>query len=574
MAEHPYGWLSLLPPLAAIVLAIVTRQVIASLLAGVFIGALITCGGNVWPAVADTLEIQLWKTLISEDKLRVFTFTLLMGAAVGVMNRAAGMKGLVLTISRWAKTRRRGQLVTWFLGLLIFFDDYANTMLLGNTMRSLYDRLKISREKLAYVVDSTAAPVAGLALLSTWVAIEIEFIRDGLNNLSTPSTLSAFDLFITSIPYRFYVILALLFVPLTAILGRDFGPMLKAERRRLGEASTGESNGMSEDSIPQDASQPHATTPARWLNAVVPILVILGVTIGLIYTTGLNNYYAEHETTATAKLRDIFGKADALLALQYGALCGLVAIALLARWQRLLNNREILAAAGAGARVVLPALAILWLASTMSRITGSDAVDGQTYAAEDKYRFQEHRLYTGQYLTELLVGSTLDQTNDASNNVAAERSAARMAAWLPTIVFLLAAVIAFATGTSWGTMGILLPMVVPLAAGLLGAAGASLVPGSSVLLGSIGGVLAGAIFGDHCSPISDTTVLSSQSSGCDHIAHVRTQMPYALVVGVIAIVLGTLPAGYGVSVWILLPLAIVVMIVVLYILGRPVVENT
>ncbi len=237
--DHPYGWLSLLPPLIAIVLAIITRKAIVALLIGVFSGALITAGGNPLRAIWETCEVQLWPTLIDPGKMRVFAFTLLMGALVGIISRSGGMQGLVNVLSRFARGRRSGQLTTWLLGLIVFFDDYTNTILLGSTLRGLFDRLKISREKLAYLVDSTAAPVASLALLSTWIAVELDYIGDGLADTGD-SELKAIELFIASIPYRFYAVMALLFVPMIALTGRDFGPMLKAERASRAQSEEGD----------------------------------------------------------------------------------------------------------------------------------------------------------------------------------------------------------------------------------------------------------------------------------------------------------------------------------------------
>ena len=230
MDDHPYGWLSLLPPLIAIVLAIITRRAVVSLLVGVFCGALITAGGNPLVAVWETCELHLWPTLIDPGKMRVFAFTLLMGAMVGVISKSGGMQGLVNLLAPLARGRRSGQLTTWLLGLVIFFDDYTNTILLGSTLRGVCDRLKISREKLAYLVDSTAAPVASLALLSTWIAVELDYIGDGLTGTQSVAGLSPIELFIASIPYRFYAVMALLLVPMIGLAGRDFGPMLKAER--------------------------------------------------------------------------------------------------------------------------------------------------------------------------------------------------------------------------------------------------------------------------------------------------------------------------------------------------------
>jgi Na+/H+ antiporter NhaC len=449
----------------------------------------------------------------------------------------------------------------------------------------VFDRLKISREKLAYVVDSTAAPVAGLALVSTWVAVEIDYVREGLMNLGpTGSGLSAFDLFVASIPYRFYILMALLYVPLTCWLGRDFGPMLKAERDCLAHGSRVEKH----VSAPRNLDRESERMPARWINAAIPISVTVGVVVWLIIVTGRKALAA---SDAQVGLRDIFGAADSSLALQYGALSGVMVVALLARLQRLLNTSQIVEACGAGARVVLPAITILWMASAVSRMTGNSSpseayaaqppsqsagvADAQMHASapaatQDVARAFPHRayrLYTGEYLKQMIGPGTEEPR-------AFEPRHERLRTWFPTIVFCLSSVVAFCTGTSWGTMGILMPTVITLSNSILTHAGGSLSPDDPLLLSSIAGVLSGAVFGDHCSPISDTTVLSSQSSGCDHIAHVRTQTPYALGVALIAIVFGTMPIGFGVSCWISLPLQILALWCLARFIGRPVDVDT
>jgi len=594
--------------MVAVVLAIATRRVVPSLLAGIVVGALVTTDGDVARAVADTLEIHHWKTLVDEGKLRVFAFTLLMGAMVGVINRSGGMRGFVLALTPLASNRHRGQLTTWLLGLLIFFDDYANTVLLGSTLRPLCDRLKISREKLAYLVDSTAAPVAGLALVSTWVAVEIDYVQDGIDNVTRVAVaadsfdrqatadvsegeaqdasprvaLKAVDLFVGSIPYRFYVLWSLVFVPLIAVTGRDFGPMLRAERR----CARGKRSATAvRDNALRDPTGPDPDTPARWWNAVLPIVCTVVAIVWLLKTTG-QAAIAASDPSAVPTLRDVFGAAASSFSLLWGCFAGLVVACLLTWVQRLLTFRQILDAAGVGARLMLPALVILWLASTLSRMTGNKPVAGYepatfsagpqatgsdreapggTNAASEpvssrdvqrersaatKTRFDlPYRLYTGEYMGNLL-GKTIP-------------------AWsLPTLVFVLASVVSLSTGTSYGTMGILLPIVIPLVCGILLAERGAVDPDNPILLASVAGVLAGAIFGDHCSPISDTTVLSSQSSGCEHTAHVWTQMPYALLVATISVLVGTLPVGLGAPAWLMLPLGVVAMAITVRIVGR------
>ncbi|MCA9263711.1 MAG: hypothetical protein KDA60_07665 [Planctomycetales bacterium] len=549
---HPYGILSLLPPVAAIVLAVVTRRVVLSLFAGVFLGALVMDRGNVWLATVATFEDHLWTTLTDPGKLRVFAFTLLMGALVGVITRNGGMRGLVDGLSRWANSRRRGQLTVWLLGLMIFFDDYANSLLLGSTLRPLCDRLRISREKLAYLVDSTAAPVAGLAIVSTWIAVEIDYVREGLLNLETASELNPFQLFVASIPYRFYVLLSLVFVPLIAITGRDFGPMRQAEQSRA--AGHAPITRLPDGGLTRDATEPDVDQPARWWNALVPIAVTVAVVLGIIVQTG-----SESVRSTGGELRwvNVFGAADSSIALQYGALAGIVLAMVMTLVQRLATYEDLLRSAAAGARLVVPAIAILWFASSLSRMTGNTSITGQPSEA---YEHRDQRLYTAQYLQQQLLG-----TADVKDSARVES----LRHWLPTIVFALAAVVSFCTGTSFGTMGILIPLTITLGFAVSASPDGTLsAAGSRLLLASLGSVLAGAIFGDHCSPISDTTILSSQASGCDHMDHVWTQFPYALTVALIAIALGTVPVGWGWSPWILLPGQIAALVGIVFAFGR------
>ena len=552
--SHPYGWLSLVPPFVAIILAIVSRRAVMSLLAGLVCGALITSGGDPWIALYDILEIHLWPSLTDPDKLRVFAFTLMMGAMIGIVSGNGGMAGLMRLVAPLANSRRSGQLAAWLSGIIIFFDDYANTVLLGGTLRPLCDRWKISREKLAYLVDSTAAPVAGLSLLSTWVAVELDYIQEGLQSLPMPTDLQAMELLIGSIPYRFYVIASLLFIPILALTGRDFGAMWRAERRRW-TSSTEESNKEETNSAALSTSD----RAAHWYDAVVPIVTTVVVVLSLFYITGRQ---ALAMTDGDAGLKEIFGAADSYFSLQYGALAGLVAAAALSRIQGLLSSSQIARLAADGARVMLPALAILWCASALSRMTGDTSVDGS--APTLAYEFQSHRLYTADYLANL-VSARNDEESDQFQTVTVKL--------LPTVVFLLAALLSFSTGTSFGTMGILIPMVIPLTYALLTADGAALDTRHPIMLGAVGSVLAGAIFGDHCSPISDTTILSSQACGCDHMAHVLTQLPYALTVGVLSIVLGTLPLGWGIPVMILWPCQLGTMMAVILWVGRPIGES-
>ena len=523
MPDHTYGWWSVLPPLAAIVLAIVTRRVQLSLLCGVLIGVVLLTVFHPPTTWTDAIllpitaaEEHLWSNLSDSDHLRVFAFTLLMGAMVGVISESGGMRAVIERVAPLARGRRGGQLVTWCLGLLVFFDDYANTLLLGHTMRPLCDRLRISREKLAYLVDSTAAPVAGVAIISTWVAAEIGYIDDGLSGLPWTTPVQGFEMFIATIPYRFYVLLALAFVFLVGLMQRDFGPMWTAELRAR------EPSAMRQD--PMDLTLD--CEAGHWVSAVAPVLLMLGITLLLLVATGYQNLGAGSDPTWFTA----FINGDSYLALVYGALAGLAtAIVLAARFG--VRQQRWLGAAVSGARSMVPALTILWLAWSLSGMTSA------------RY------LGTGTFL-----GGAIESAISAS--------------WLPTVVFVLAALVAFSTGTSWGTMALLTPLAARSVHAMLSVDGAAVSASEPLVLATIGSVLAGAICGDHCSPISDTTVLSSQASGCDHIAHVRTQMPYALVVAVVSIGCGTIPVGFGVPVWMTLVAGLLVLVVSLRILGR------
>lgn len=524
---HPYGAWCLAPPLASIMLAIATRRVVPSLLAGVVAGVLILTGGDVRQAVPELLETHLWKNLTEPDHLRIFAFTMLMGAMVSVIHSTGGMRGLVNSLSPLARNRRGGQLICWLLGLIIFFDDYANCLLLGNTLRPLTDRLRISREKLSFLVDSTAAPVSGLAIVSTWVATEIGLIETGYRLvLPADATVDAMGVFIATIPYRFYVLFMLAWIPFLALLNRDFGPMLAAERAAL--------HGQSRVKHPAAVGEgPSVAVGAarHWAYAVLPVLLMIAVTSWLLVVTGARSLDAD--PWEWQRWFTFFSKGNSYVSLVYASLAGLGAVASLALVRGILTWEEVRASAFQGAKHVLAALTILWLAWCLSEIT------------KDPY------LATGKYLAELL----------------SDRLSPRL---LPTIVFVISAAISFATGTSWGTMGIMMPIVIPVTFNLLGMGnGAAAVDSQDpILIASIGSVLAGSIFGDHCSPISDTTVLSSQSSSCDHVAHVWTQLPYALLVAVVSVVAGTLPVGFGVPVVYLLPVGLTVLVVFLAIVGQ------
>jgi Na+/H+ antiporter NhaC len=533
------GWLSLLPPLLAIALALTTREVILSLFAGVWLAALLLVNWNPVQATMMSLETFVLEPLTDRDHMAIILFSLMLGGMVGVISRSGGAQGIVEVLRPFATTRRRGQFFAWLSGLIIFFDDYANTLIRGNTMRPMTDELRISREKLAYIVDSVAAPIAVIAPISTWVGFEISRIGDSLGMTAqqvTDPALQAqllagaenpFNVFLHSIPYLFYPIFAMSLVLLIAITGREFGPMRAAEQRAVSGKGLYGPGAMLAGDIESTLGQPGPDTPRRWYNALVPIVAVVLVALAALYYTGAQALEGQDLT-----VRNIIGEADPFSSLLWASFTGgLVAMAM-AVAQRLLTVREALEAWVGGMRAMLLAVVILVLAWALGAATGA--------------------LGTGPYLAALL-GETLPLWS------------------LPALVFIVAAATAFATGTSWGTMAILFPVVVPLAVAMGAGIGFEGGDNYTVLLGAISSIMAGAVFGDHASPISDTTVISSMASACDHIDHVRTQLPYALLAAGVALLVGDLPT----ALWGIPPLlSIVVGLVVIYLLlrlfGRPV----
>ena len=514
------GWFSLAPPVVAILLALVFKEVITALLTGVWLGALAVAGYNPLSALWRTIDLYAVPAVADTDggHTQILVFSLLLGGLVGIVSRNGGTQGIVDAVSPFASTSRRGKVATWVAGMAIFFDDYANTLIVGNTMRPITDRLKISREKLAYIVDSTAAPVAALVPISTWVGYEISLISDGMAIaaqqpgtdpalVATLTSISPLAVFITTIPYRFYALLALAFVLITSLMDRDFGPMAKAERR----AASGGGIHRPRAQLAVDTTDPHMTPPdgvtPRWYNAAGPIITVILVVLGGLYTTG------RASAGADASLMDVFGAADPFVTLLWGSMAGCVVGIALSVGQRILSVQESLNAWLAGMKAMFLAMVILTLAWSLGQVT------------ED--------LGTAQYLAQILSDALPLEV-------------------IPVLVFLTSAAMAFATGTSWATMAIMIPLIIPLTVTLGGAEGFGVGGEYSILMGAISSALAGAIFGDHCSPISDTTVLSSTAAACDHLDHVRTQLPYAVAVALLSMVVGDVGTALGLPVWVAL----------------------
>ena len=496
------GWLSLLPPLLAIGMALVYRKVVPALFFGVWIGAVTAISFTPWAlfkGLLDAFEVYVLDAMANPDHVAIILFSLMIGGMVGIISKNGGTLGIVERLTGFASDSRRGQMVTGALGISIFFDDYANTLIVGNTMRPVTDRLRVSREKLAYVVDSTAAPISTVALVTTWIGYQVGLLGTAIENIEGFSQ-GAYSVFLNSLPYNFYPFLALLFVFLVAYTGLDFGPMLEAEERARDTGKVLGDDANVDEAAEGEELEPPEGTPYRAVNAVIPIVVLVGGVLVGLYATGVQAVGAD------ASLSDIIGEANSYTALMWGSLLGVVVAAALSLGQGILDLEQTVEAWYEGLKSMLFAMIILVLAWSLSNIT--------------------EVLHTADYLVSIL-GEWLPP------------------GVVPAIIFVLAAATAFATGSSWGTMGILMPLVIPLVWAVLAKNGMDAPAHYHILYSSVSCVLAGSVWGDHCSPISDTTILSSMASGCDHIEHVRTQLPYALTVGTVAILFGTLPAGFG-----------------------------
>jgi Na+/H+ antiporter NhaC len=521
-------WISILPPLLAIALALAFHQVIPALFIGLWLGAWAIRGfdfSGLWLGLLDSFQIHILNAFADADHAAVVLFSLMIGGMVGIISRNGGMHGIVRHIVEWADNVRHACMATATMGLTIFFDDYANTLVVGNTMRPVTDSMRISRAKLAYLVDSTAAPVSCLFLVTTWIGYEVGLIGDALSYIPDLDA-EAYLVFLSTIPYSFYPILCIIFVFMIAWSGRDFGPMHNSEslaRKHGVDTAAGANNAMATDCEP---IEPMDGKPQRAINAVIPIIILVFSVMASLYVTGITSTDAENPT-----LRDIIGAADSYKSLMWGSLLGMISAVILTLIQGIMNLEEVVGAWYKGMRSMIYAMIILMLAWSLGGVT--------------------EILKTAEFLVEAL-GDSLPVT------------------MVPLLVFLLAAGTAFATGSSWGSMGILIPLVVPLTWAIMQVNGQAGPEDMHLFYSAIACVLAGSVWGDHCSPISDTTILSSMASGCDHIEHVRTQLPYAMVVGVVSLAAGTVPVAYGLPWWLGVLIGFGVLVVILRALGKPV----
>ncbi len=527
-----FGIWTIIPPLVAIVLAFITKNVVISL----FIGTLAGCfmiqilDNNVFTsliqAFLDFIQ-RVLNSLADPWNAGIILQVLAIGGVINLVSKMGGARAIAEALAKRAKTPRSAQLITWFLGLLVFFDDYANSLIVGPIMKPVADKLKVSRERLAFIIDATAAPIAGLAIISTWIGLEVGLINDSFNQIGVK--VDAFGVFLNAIPFRFYNILILVFVVFTTVMLRDFGPMRKAEIK----ARKGQGNKKLESTKISEEMQVKEGIELNVWNAIIPIgTLIISALISFYYSgyssiiagsdEAIKNIFIESPFSFTA-IQQAFSAADASTALLQSAVFASIVAIVMGVLKKIFTITEAIEVWIDGMKGLIITGLILLLAWSLSSVIKD--------------------LGTAKYLVTLLSDSI-------------------PAFLLPSIIFIFGAVISFATGTAYGTMGILMPLAIPLSY--------SISPEMSYIVISTSAVLTGAIFGDHCSPISDTTILSSMGAGCDHIDHVKTQMWYALFVGGAAILFGYIPAGLNVPIYVILPVSIIIIGLAVRFIGKPV----
>lgn len=511
---EPYyaGVLSILPPIIAVGLALITKEVFSSLLIGILSGTLIyTVGIGDGNIVIGTVE-NAFKVMGSRFDLNIVIFCSLLGSLVYVISTAGGSRAYGKWATNHIKSRRSAMLSTSILGGFIFIDDYFNCLTVGTVMRPITDAYKISRAKLAYIIDATAAPICIIAPVSSWAAAV------GSNLKDTNAFNSEMEAFVSTIPWNFYALLCLSMVLIVSFINLDFGPMLKAEEDVLNQVAGTDDD--QKNSVNQTSDNIDVKADGTVLDMIIPILsLIVFATLSLLYVGG---YWGEDEAYHT--IGAAFGNTNAGPALVMGSFAALLVAFILFVGRRLLTLKEFMDGMLRGVQAMVPANMILVLAWTIAGVT-------------------RDLLQTPQFISSII-----------------QDDAALLGMILPAVIFVIASFLSFSTGTAWGTFGILIPIVVTVAQAVDPAS-------KELIVISLSATLAGSVFGDHCSPISDTTILSSAGAGCVHIDHVYTQLPYALLVASCAFI-GYIIAGLTFNLFLSLGSAALLMIIAITILHK------
>ena len=487
--------MSLMPPVIAIILALVTKEVYSSLFVGIVAAGLLVSNFKPVATLNTVLNDGFIGSLADSWNVGILIFLVLLGIIVALINKAGGSAAFGAWTQKHVKTKVGAQLATFALGVLIFVDDYFNCLTVGSVMRPVTDSHKISRAKLSYLIDATAAPICMIAPISSWAAA-VSGVVEGQNGL---------ELFIKAIPYNFYSLLTIAMIIAISLMKFDYGPMKKHEWN----AENGDLHSDNDAVVEADEAVQDGKKRSVW-DLVLPVLVLIAsCVIGMLYSGGF--------FTDGVSFVDAFAGCDASVALSWGAIIALVITLIYLLCRKVVTFKEAMECVPQGFNAMVPPILILTFAWTLSGLTGMLGADV--------------------YVAELMEGAAAGLTN-----------------LLPAIIFLVAIGLAFSTGTSWGTFGILIPIVVSVFSA-----------DSTILTIGISACLAGAVCGDHCSPISDTTIMSSAGAKCNHINHVSTQLPYALTVAAVSFVAFVL-AGFVQNWLIVLPLAIVAMIATLFVI--------
>lgn len=486
---------ALVPPVVAIGLALITKEVYSSLFIGIAVGGILYSGGSFERTVVHIFQDGIIGVLTDESNVGILVFLVILGAMVSLMNKAGGSAAFGRFAAKGIKTRVGAQLATILLGVTIFIDDYFNCLTVGSVMRPVTDKFKVSRAKLAYLIDATAAPVCIIAPISSWAAAVTGFVEgeDG------------FSIFIQAIPYNFYALLTIAMMVGMVLMKVEFGPMLKHERNAVkGDLFTTEGRPYADESDPSEISR------GTVMDLLIPIIsLIICCVIGMLYTGGF--FSGVDFVTA-------FSESNASLGLTLGSFFGLLITLVLYQVRRVLDFHDCMACIPEGFKAMVPAILILTFAWTLKAMT--DSLGADVYVADLVYNHARGLLN-----------------------------------FLPAIIFLVGCLLAFATGTSWGTFGILIPIVV----------GVFQNTNPELMIISISACMAGAVCGDHCSPISDTTIMASAGAQCEHVNHVMTQLPYAVTCAAVSFVT-YIVAGFVKTAWIALPVGIILMLGAMFVL--------
>ncbi len=494
---------SLLPPIIAIGLALITKEVYSSLFVGIVVGGLLYSEGNFEGTITHVFSDGFVANIADSYNMGIIIFLIVLGAMVSMMNKAGGSAAFGRWASKHIKTRVGAQLATVFFGCLIFIDDYFNCLTVGSVMRPVTDSHKVSRAKLAYLIDATAAPVCIIAPVSSWAAAVAGFVAE--------EEVSGFQLFLNAIPYNFYALLTIVMMITITVMKFDYGKMKLHEANAMnGDLFTSDA-----ESFKDSTDNTNVNPKGRVLDLIVPVVaLIIACVIGLIYSGG----FFDATSSSFHNIVEAFSCADASVGLLYGSFITLILAVAYFMIRRVISFKDCMDSIPDGFKAMVPAIMILACAWTLKAMT--DSLGAKAF-----------------------IAGIVETTAGSFEN------------FLPAVIFLIAVGLSFATGTSWGTFGILIPLVLavfPYSSGPI-----------SVI--AISACMAGAVCGDHCSPISDTTIMASAGSQSNHLNHVSTQLPYAMTVAGVSFVTYVI-AGFVQKAYIALPIGILLMIGTLFII--------